>query len=170
VLGTVAVGAGPETLAVAAHEGRIFIVNGAGNTVSVLDAHTGTLLRTVSVGKAGWDRPQSFGGENPVDVVVDQRRGRVYVIDGTPVAGKGTDVRGSVSMLDARSGQVLRTITVGRAPVGLAMDESTAELFVVNGGSADPSSKQTWWGWIPRACDAGCRGCRRHRHQPLTAA
>jgi hypothetical protein len=55
-----------------------------------------------------------------------------------------------VSVLDARSGTLLRTIGVGRHPISLAVDERTARLFVVNtnAGCLRPSSL---WDRVPVA-------------------
>jgi YVTN family beta-propeller protein len=48
---TVTVGRDPLTVAIAVHPGRIFVTNSGSNTVSVLDAHSGTVLRTIPVGR-----------------------------------------------------------------------------------------------------------------------
>ncbi len=47
------------------------------------------------------------------------------------VANPDTD---SVSVLDARSGRVVRHISVGHAPQTVAVDEQTARIFVANAG------------------------------------
>src|SRR5207244_1582713 len=112
VLRKVAVGPAPVTLAVAAHAGRVFVVNHGNNTVSVLDARGGGRRRTVTVGTASLGPPQSSGGENPVDVAVDERGDRVFVINGNPADGNGNPTSGRVSVLDARTGALLRTVPV----------------------------------------------------------
>jgi DNA-binding beta-propeller fold protein YncE len=40
-------------------------------------------------------------------------------------------------MIDAASGALLRTVTIGVAPIALAVDEQTGRLFVANAGSMD---------------------------------
>jgi len=37
-----------------------------------------------------------------------------------------------VSVLDARSGRILRTVTVGLGPYAVAVDERTSRVFVAN--------------------------------------
>jgi YVTN family beta-propeller protein len=77
---------------------RVFVVNGnfgGTGTVSVLDARTGGLVRTVAV------------GHTPYAVAVDERAGHAFVTN------NGDD---SVSVLDTHSGTVLRSVTVGESP------------------------------------------------------
>jgi YVTN family beta-propeller protein len=56
-------------------------------------------------------------------VAVDERTGAVFV------ANAGSD---SVSVLDATSGAVRRTITVGTYPIAVAVGAGTGRVFVVN--------------------------------------
>jgi YVTN family beta-propeller protein len=48
---TVTVGRDPLAVAIAVHPGRIFVTNSGSNTVSVLDARSATVLRTIPVGR-----------------------------------------------------------------------------------------------------------------------
>lgn len=83
-------------------------------TISVLDTHSGAVLRTVPV------------GDNPGTPVVDTRLGRVFV------AGQaGASI---VAMLDARSGALMRLIPVGGVPTALAVDARYGHLFVLSAG------------------------------------
>jgi YVTN family beta-propeller protein len=92
---------------------RVFVANGGDSTdsgsVSVLDAVSGAVARTVSP------------GAHPVAVAVDAQRGRVFV------ANHGS---GSVSILDATTGAVLRTIPVEGLPALVAVDARRARVFV----------------------------------------
>jgi DNA-binding beta-propeller fold protein YncE len=147
-------------VALAADEGRgqVFVV-GAGNpgTVTTLDAHSGRVVRTVTVGDIGttvatvavdaranrlfvpnvWDRTVS---------VLDAATGRAVrtVGVGSGLAAVAVDGRrghafvatgnGTVRMLATRSGRVLRTVTVGLAPTRLAVDERSGRVVVLNDG------------------------------------
>ena len=96
-------------LAVDEQTGRVFVTSGS--AVSVLDATSGSLLRTVRLG--------AF----PVDIGVDTTANRVFVPTGF----------GTVSLLDARSGALLRTVHTGGNPVeppAVAVDERTRRVFV----------------------------------------
>jgi YVTN family beta-propeller protein len=135
----------PATAVVDEQTGRVFVMHGRGSTlgayssfvatfhqvgqvgVTMLDARTGAVLRTLSVGGSVGDDP--VGWAPPTNSAVDVRRGRVFVINRFDPGGTGD---GSVSVLDARSGSLLHTIGVGRHPISLAVDEATARLFVVN--------------------------------------
>jgi len=105
--------------------------------VAVLDARTGALLRMVRVGVA------------PGAVAVDGRSERVFVANAGPVDGLGNATEpGTVSVLDARSGVVLRTVMVGLNPDSIAVDERSGRAFVVSvGGTLHVTDA---WGWLPR--------------------
>ncbi len=78
--------------------------------VSRLDARTGRLL--------GWT-----WSSGPNGLVVDRRTQHVFV----PVGG-----RGSVTMLDARSGRVLRSVAVASDPHYIALDERLGRVYVLS--------------------------------------
>lgn len=85
---------------------------GAGATpgrVYVLDTRTGTVLQTVTVGRA------------PDFALVDERTGRVFVLN----FGSGT-----VSVLDTDRGTLLRTTRVALGPNAAGVDEQTGRVFV----------------------------------------
>ncbi len=125
VLGSTPVGrlALPVTPVVDMRTGRVFVANDGGGTgsVSVLDARSGALLRTVTV------------GPHPFAMAVDGRSGRVFVtsLGAMDAAGYLTGP-GSVSVLDARGGALLRTLPVGVEPAVIAVDEHAGRAFVVN--------------------------------------
>jgi DNA-binding beta-propeller fold protein YncE len=128
-LHTMTVGITPQTVAVDGRTGRAFVVNaghgGARYTVSVLDAHIGALLRTVSV-----------AGTRPNGIVVDERRGHLLIVNSGSVNGAAVAIgTGSVSMLDARTGAILHVTRVGTNPGNVAMDEMTERAFVVDSGA-----------------------------------
>ncbi len=127
---TVTTGIQPQLLVVTVVERsrRIFVTNrGAPKTaasaasmgsVSVLDADSGGVIRTVMV------------GANPAAIVVSEKARHVFVLN--------RDSH-SVSMLDALSGSVLRTVTVGQTPCAAVVDEKTQRVFVANAGSGSVS-------------------------------
>jgi len=167
-LGAVAVGSWPQTLAVATWTSRVFVVNGVGGTVSVLDARTGTRLRTVAVGAP---RPRAVGETSPVDVLVDERGGRVFVLNGSDLDRNYQPTNGSVSVLDTQSGRELARPFVGRSPVALAVSAPTSQLWVVNADGGRPpvtglTADRVWtsvWGWLPH----GLRQALPWRPRPL---
>jgi len=113
----------PVTPVVDTRTGRVFVANDGGGTgsVSVLDARSGALLRTVTV------------GPHPFVMAVDGRSSRVFVtsLGAMDAAGHLTG-SGSVSVLDAQSGMLLRTVPVGVEPAVIAVDERAGRAFVVN--------------------------------------
>src|SRR5438067_11682396 len=69
-------------------------------------------------------------GASPSHVTVDARTGRAFVTNSSD---------SSLSVLDARSGTILRTVAVGAAPSALAVNAHTGRVFVVNAGSGTVS-------------------------------
>jgi len=90
-----------------------------------LSGADGALVRTVRV------------GQHPVLVAVDARDRHVFVANAGPLAGDFVLPRGpgSVSMVDERTGAVLRTVTVGQSPVAIAFDAPTRRVFVLSAGT-----------------------------------
>ena len=104
------------------------------------DASKGRKLRTVAVGK------------NLRAMAIDERRGRVFVVtagDADPVRGCIPTEHGAVSVLDARTGRVLRIIPIGVAPRAIAVDERTGRAFVLNAGGAMSIRAANGWSWLP---------------------
>lgn len=56
---------------------------------------------------------------------------------------------GSLSVVDERTGSVVRTARVGVRPMGLALDRVAGRLVVLNDGGAVGQRAADPWGWIP---------------------
>ncbi len=123
-------GTRPGPMAVDTHTRRVFVLNGGGGTsngvVTILDSATGRVVGNTPVG----------GLALPVTPVVDTRTGRVFVAND----GGGT---GSVSVLDARGGALLRTVTVGPHPFVTAVDGRSSRVFVTSLGAMDAAGHLT---------------------------
>jgi len=100
---------GPSALATA--EVRVFVTNEKSNDVTVIDAATRAVVKTVAV------------GQRPRGVTVSPDGRRVYV------ANSNSD---SVSIIDARELTVLKTVPAGTDPEGLTLDRTGTHLYVVN--------------------------------------
>jgi YVTN family beta-propeller protein len=105
VLRTVATGHNPTALAVDAQAGRVVVLNSDDGTVSMLATSAGTVQRRVAVGAAPL-----------LDLVVDERHGRAFVLSASSGTGRDLHAPGRVSVLDTRRGVVLGYVTVGRRP------------------------------------------------------
>jgi DNA-binding beta-propeller fold protein YncE len=135
ILGTVVVPAFPTAVAVgaaprrAAMGARVFVAgysaNGRG-CVSVLDARSGRILRTVVV----YRDPSGAAPTAVVGLVVDDQTDRAFVAGYLP----GSGFRGIVSMLDATSGRLLRTVRIGTHPAALVVDRRAGRVFVASAG------------------------------------
>jgi len=105
----------PMAAAIDARAGRGFVAHQDG-TVDVLDISNGALLRKVRVGQFGYSTS---------DIAVSDGTNRVFI------ACAGTTGQGAtVAMLDARSGRVLRTTTVGVGVHDVVVDAPRGQVFV----------------------------------------
>jgi DNA-binding beta-propeller fold protein YncE len=107
---TVAAGKAPVWMAMDARTGRAFGIDGADTGLRGLDARNGHLVRTV------------LAGLHPRMLTVDEQTGRAFV---------PTDA--GISVLDTRSGIVLRTVALGQGRLaGLPLlDARSGRVFVV---------------------------------------
>jgi YVTN family beta-propeller protein len=81
------------------------------------------VLRTVAV------------APSPVAVAVDAATGRAFVASRGPLDyGGHPRGRGSVAVLDARAGTLLRTVTAGTDPTAVAVAAQRGRVFVLNQG------------------------------------
>lgn len=162
VLHTVGVGQIPTALAVNGRSARVFVLASDMSTmmaaVSVLDAHTGALRGRINLAPSSPTAPCVLLNA----IGIDDDHSRAFILVGRVA------MQGSVSVLDGRSGRVLRTLTAGGAPIALAVDEMTDHLFVLNQALGNPRggggvSGQTTWGWVT----AWLRQWLPGHHQPV---
>jgi YVTN family beta-propeller protein len=149
------VGKGPGLVAVDATTHIVYVLNTSGHSVSVIDARSSTLVRTLPVAGV------------PEDIAVDVNTGRAFVtlsdtnavaeidthtlrilttsrVGKTPravevdsathrvfVTNAASD---TVSVLDSRTGHVLHTVSVGVDPYVLAIDRTAGHVLVLNSG------------------------------------
>src|SRR5207248_2881152 len=130
-LRTTRVGMGPRALALDAPSHRVFVVAAADGALSVLDARSGALLRTIHLDAAssyGSTGPRGLGGGSTAGGVIVPSFGSVAVaaLGGRVFVGSGH----AVTVLDARSGAVLRTITFNEQIHHLAADPRTGHVFI----------------------------------------
>lgn len=159
VLTTVRVGARPSALAISERSQRVFVVHqGTRGGVSVLDSATGAVMHTVSLGVV------TFGlGNNVVAspmgapvIATDEQTGHVFILsDGTLDRSGAPLGPGTVSMLDATTGRVLRTVRVGIGPAAVVVDARTARVFVVSHGDARLSVLDARTGRVLESVNAG---------------
>jgi YVTN family beta-propeller protein len=110
---TITVGSHPTDVAVDSANGKAYVVNNAGNTVSVVNLTDGTLLSTITV------------GISPFCAEIDTASGKVYVTN----FGENT-----VSVIDTATDTVIANVIVGANPYGLAIDTTNSEVYVAISG------------------------------------
>jgi YVTN family beta-propeller protein len=124
VVGTVAVGASPSMMAFDSHNRRLYVANTGSNTISVLNAdpQVPVLLATVTVG----------AGPTSVGALPDGSR--FYVANGgcaDPILLTGCSGN-TVSVVDALSFAIRKTLTVGSTPISLAVTAESTKVVVAN--------------------------------------
>jgi len=115
----------PTGIAIDEKTDHLFVVSGQRPYVRVLDATSGVQLAVTSTGY--WPRGATFISR---PLVIDSRDGHVFVA--TPDGGGIPAHPSIISMLDARNGHLLKTISVGRGLIGLAINAQIDHLFALN--------------------------------------
>ncbi|MGZ4826942.1 MAG: beta-propeller fold lactonase family protein [Terriglobales bacterium] len=134
ITATVSTGASPRFLSYDSHLRRLYVANTGSNTISVFSADVGlTPLATVTV------------GAGPASIAPLPDGTRVYVAnagcsDAVNLAGCSGN---TVTVVDALSFAVRKTITVGSAPVSLAADAASTKVVVANRDSDSISAIRT---------------------------
>ncbi len=135
------------TAAIDARSGHVYFGLGDANTVTpppyksvvaVFDGRTGAILHRFPV------------AANPFSLAIDPRTGQVLVSSDGPL-DSGSDLptgNGTLSVLDAVHGQVLRTVPVGVSPSDVAVDAQAGRALVVNSYS-DTHGKGALKAWQP---------------------
>ncbi|HET6731679.1 Ig-like domain-containing protein, partial [Mycobacterium sp.] len=113
---SIAVGNFPTGVAVSPDGSTVYVTNfgdlsSGGNTVSVIDAATNTVVATITV------------GGNPANVAVSPNGATAYVTNLDD---------GTVSVIDTATNSVTATITVGDLPDGVAVSPDGAHVYVTN--------------------------------------
>lgn len=156
---TIRLPASPISMISDERRGRLFVAlsrpDANGNAdgpglVSTIDSRSGRILRTVAVG-------QNLGlvasGQDRFPLALDERRGRLFVAVQGSVGRQGfygaPKGYGKVAILDARTGSIVRAITVGMRPQAMIVSERTGRLFVATGGGTITVPASDPWVWIP---------------------
>ncbi|HJT91311.1 MAG TPA: beta-propeller fold lactonase family protein, partial [Mycobacterium sp.] len=113
---SIAVGNSPNGVAVSPDGSTVYVTNfgdlsSGGNTVSVIDAATTTVVATITV------------GGNPANVAVSPNGATAYVTNLDD---------GTVSVIDTATNSVTATIVVGDLPDGVAVSPDGAHVYVTN--------------------------------------
>ncbi len=109
---------GTDALGVDTVSGHAVAASYAAGTASTIDLRTGRLLRVARV------------GQGAVGVLVDERTHRAFV-ESRP-GGYGAGTRGSIGVIDTTSGALLRRVTVGLSPDGMALSTGENRVYVLN--------------------------------------
>lgn len=98
----------------------------------------------------------TFVGYDPSAMVVDVAARRVFVANRATLDASGSPRgKGSVSILDARTGALLKSTVVGMTPRALALDDKTGRVFVANYDDGTVSMLDALHGTIVRTEPVG---------------
>jgi YVTN family beta-propeller protein len=108
---TIPVGNGPWGIGVNVKTNRIYVANQDGDTVSVINGATNTVIHTIPV------------GNGPACVGVNPDTNRIYVAN---------FISDNVSVIDGATDTVIQTIPVGDDPNGVGVNPATNRIYVAN--------------------------------------
>ncbi len=100
--------------------GHLYVTNADTDTVTVVDAVSGSLLKAIYLGS----------GTNPEGIAYDSTNGRLYVAD----SGAGL-----VTVIDGATDLAIGNVTVGMNPLGMAFDAANGYVYATNSGSDNVS-------------------------------
>jgi YVTN family beta-propeller protein len=116
VVSTIQVGRAPRGIVVSPDIQRAYVVNGGGDTITVIDVSSQRAIHTANIEVHSQARELAISP-----------RGQVLYVANTAL--------NSVSVIDADSFGVIATVPVGISPVALAVDGRGTRLLVANQGS-----------------------------------
>src|SRR5438067_10868429 len=96
----------------------VYVTNGRSDTVTVIDARSLQVVRTIGVGR------------NPTGVAASPTRHDIYVVN---------TESNNISFIDADRNVVIATVGVHRAPYFIAISADGTRGYVANSGSANIS-------------------------------
>ncbi|MEZ5977537.1 MAG: beta-propeller fold lactonase family protein [Planctomycetota bacterium] len=115
--------------------GTVWTVNRENNSVAVVDVDSGTLLSEITVGV--WPRSLAFNADGSLLLVANQR-GNVPVTTHFITPFTGTEIRGSVSVIDTATKTVVNTLTdVGTEPYGIVLSPNGKYFTISSMRSAE---------------------------------
>ena len=120
---TVAGGTTPFAIAVNPVNNKVYVVDySTRSTVTVIDPSHNYAVSTISTSSAGL---------NPFAIAINHISGKVYV---TSVGAIGCGCAGAISIIDPNT-NAQTSVAVGKLPQALAIDATSGNVYVVNGGS-----------------------------------
>ena len=129
----IAVGNGPAGIAIAPNGKTAYVTDAGsspiGNTVTPVDLKTGKALSPITV------------GAGPQGIAITPDGATAYVADaGAIVTGQSGGIGNTVTPIDLKTGQAGKPITVGNAPLAVAITPDGTTAYVTNSysGSVSP--------------------------------
>ncbi len=125
------------TPVVDAPTGSVIASDFGSRSVFICDGTTGRLRRRVTL------------NGNPTSLAVDEHTGRILVVSAGTTDNTGVFTDASrVSVLDGRSGALLRTVPLGAGYGSIAVDtQAHRAVVIMSGGQVAPGPDA--WGWVP---------------------
>ena len=126
ILKMITVGDSPSALAINSVTNRIYVANKNSNTTTVIDGRSNTVVTNIPV------------GHSPYSIGVNPKTNEIFVTNrGFPIDGVITTMTDSmsVSVINGGTNKVIKTLSVGNSPEGIAVDPIRGTIFVANSGS-----------------------------------
>ena len=120
------VGKSPTSIGINPVTNTIYVTNKDSNTTTVVDGRSNHVITNIHV------------GHSPYSVDVNPKTNEIFVTNrGFPADGVITTVTDSmsVSVINGYTNEVIKTISVGNSPEGIAVNPITNTIYVANSGS-----------------------------------
>jgi len=121
VLPAIQAGSGPAGIAIAPDGDTAYVTDANTDTVTPIDLSTLKPSKPITV------------GEGPQGIVITPDGSKAFVADaGAIISGQVGTIGHTVTPIDLSSGKALAPITVGNAPIGIAITPDGSTVFVTN--------------------------------------
>lgn len=127
------IGGQPNKMLLSPDQSRLYVVNGNGDSVSVIDTNSNKVVQTISLSRPG----DKYKGANPNSLALSQDGGTLYVTLGGENA---------VAVVNLSTSQVTGRIPTGWYPNSVSVSQDGQRLYVVNAKSnsgPNPSNSLT---------------------------
>ncbi len=127
------IGVQPNKMLLSPDQSLLYVANGNGDSVSVIDTNTNKVVQTISLSRPG----DKYKGANPNSLALSPSGETLYVTLGGENA---------VALVDLKKGQVIGRIPTGWYPNSVSVSQDGQRLYVVNAKSnsgPNPANSRT---------------------------
>lgn len=162
VIGRIPVGGQPNKMILNQSQTRLYVANGNGDSVSVIDTSGDKVLEEIdtTAPQNVWGNPKDLKGSNPNSLVLSPDEKTLYVTNGGTNAVAVIQLKRDEDRSGPATSRVLGLIPTGWYPNSVSLSQDGSMLYVVNGKSnagPNPGACRDTWSIAPGSLNP-CRG------------